>query len=126
MRSPSPARWIAPAALAAALLTVFLIIAGSTGDDGSDSASQSGTTTERREAPPRRRRTGTTSERTSTTTGTTSTLPTSGAKAYTVRPGDTMQIISQRTGVPVDRLLELNPDADPQSLTVGQRIKLAE
>jgi LysM repeat protein len=32
--------------------------------------------------------------------------------------------VSERTGVSVDTLQELNPDIDPQSLQVGQRIRL--
>jgi hypothetical protein len=31
-----------------------------------------------------------------------------------------------RVDVPVDRLLELNPDVDPQSLRAGQRLRLRE
>jgi hypothetical protein len=31
-----------------------------------------------------------------------------------------------RVDVPVDRLLELNPDVEPQSLRAGQRLRLRE
>ena len=41
-------------------------------------------------------------------------------ETYTVRAGDTLGAIAEETGVTVDELLELNPDVDPQSLTVGQ------
>ncbi len=41
---------------------------------------------------------------------------------YTVRAGDSLFLIGRRLGVSVDRLLELNPDVDPDNLTVGQRI----
>jgi LysM repeat protein len=43
---------------------------------------------------------------------------------YTVRRNDTFGSISEKTGVPVDRLQELNPDVDPQSLHAGEKIKL--
>jgi LysM repeat protein len=43
-----------------------------------------------------------------------------------VRSGDTLAQIADRTGVPVDRLVSLNPSVDPQGLVSGQRIKLRE
>jgi len=41
-----------------------------------------------------------------------------------VKTGDTLAGISQRTGVPLERLQALNPNLDPQALVSGQRIKL--
>jgi LysM repeat protein len=43
-----------------------------------------------------------------------------------VRSGDTLGAIAERVDVPVDRLLVLNPDVDPQSLRAGQRLRLRE
>ena len=43
---------------------------------------------------------------------------------YVVKTGDTLAGISQRTGVPLERLQALNPNLDPQALVSGQRIKL--
>jgi LysM repeat protein len=45
-------------------------------------------------------------------------------RTYTVKAGDTPSGIAERTGVPLAQLLELNPDLDPQSLTVGEKIRL--
>jgi LysM repeat protein len=45
---------------------------------------------------------------------------------YTVRPGDSFGSISERTGVSVEQLEQLNPEVDPQALVVGQRIRLRE
>lgn len=45
---------------------------------------------------------------------------------YRVRLNDTLGLISQQTGVPVERLEALNPELDPQNLIVGQRIRLRE
>ena len=45
---------------------------------------------------------------------------------YIVKTGDTLGTISEKTGVPVERLQELNPQLDPQALVSGQRIKLRE
>ncbi len=47
------------------------------------------------------------------------------AQAYTVRPGDTLWSLSQRTGVPVDQLARENGIADPNHILVGQRLTLA-
>lgn len=49
-----------------------------------------------------------------------------GHATYTVKPGDTLASIAEDTGVSVDRLRELNPKIDPQTLTTGQRINLRE
>lgn len=46
-------------------------------------------------------------------------------KVYVVKQGDILSTVSEKTGVSVERLQELNPDLDPQSLQVGQRLKLA-
>jgi LysM repeat protein len=43
-----------------------------------------------------------------------------------VRSGDTLGGIAEKVDVPVDRILELNPKVDPQSLRAGQRLKLRE
>jgi N-acetylmuramoyl-L-alanine amidase len=45
-------------------------------------------------------------------------------QAYTVKTGDSLTAIAVRTGVSVDTLERLNPDADPQALHVGERLKL--
>lgn len=45
---------------------------------------------------------------------------------YTVKAGDTLGGIAEKTGVTVERLLVLNPQLDPQALVAGQRIKLRE
>jgi LysM repeat protein len=45
-------------------------------------------------------------------------------QAYVVKTGDSLTAIAVRTGVTVDTLERLNPDADPQALRVGERLKL--
>jgi LysM repeat protein len=47
-------------------------------------------------------------------------------RAYTVRTGDTLGGIAEKTGVAVDTLQQLNPGLDPQALVAGQKIKLRE
>lgn len=43
---------------------------------------------------------------------------------WIVREGDTLTQISEQTGIEIDELVDLNPDADPQALISGQRIAL--
>jgi LysM repeat protein len=45
-------------------------------------------------------------------------------RLYTVKGGDTLAAIAVRTGVPVAKLLELNPKAQPTSLFIGQQLRL--
>jgi LysM repeat protein len=43
---------------------------------------------------------------------------------WIVHEGDTLTQISEQTGIDIDDLVDLNPDADPQALISGQRIAL--
>ena len=45
---------------------------------------------------------------------------------YTIKAGDTLGGIAEKTGVSVERIEALNPELDPQALVAGQRIKLRE
>ncbi len=47
-----------------------------------------------------------------------------GAGHYVVKRGDALAGISRKTGVSMDRLMELNPSLDPLALVPGQRVKL--
>jgi LysM repeat protein len=102
----SPARLIAPLALVVGAVAVLLVIQASTGSDGgskNDGASNASTQTETTQTTQRRIR-----------------------PSYTVKLNDTLGLISQKTGVSVARIQELNPELDPQNLIVGQKIKLRE
>jgi LysM repeat protein len=101
-----PARVLAPLTLLACAAAVLLVIQNTLKDDGSASSATTSTTT--------------------TTTSTTRTTKASTRKTYRVRSGDTLGGIAERVDVPVDKLLQLNPDVDPQSLRTGQRLKLRE
>jgi LysM repeat protein len=104
----SPARLLAPIALVVVAIAFFAIVltSGSGGDDGGGAEQSS-----RREAGQRER---TTTERRPR------------RAVYTVKVGDTLGSIAETTGVPVEQLLELNPELDPQALVSGQKIKLRE
>jgi LysM repeat protein len=45
-------------------------------------------------------------------------------KSYVVENGDTLTSIAHKTGVPVHRILQLNPGVDPQILISGEELKL--
>lgn len=48
----------------------------------------------------------------------------SGPRTYTVKEGDNFEIISEATGVPVDELVELNPDVDARTMPPGYELRL--
>jgi LysM repeat protein len=111
----SPARFLAPLALIA-VLVVFLAIVTSSGGGGSSSSDESGTTTSAQ--------TTTTSKKTATTKVKKKKAATDSSKTYTVQAGDTLGGIADKTGVPLDRIEELNPNVDPHAMTTGQEIRL--
>ena len=120
MAHRSPARWLAPLALVAAALAVVVVASGSGGgDDAGSSAppavseSQSGTSAGKRT--PTAAKTTTTPKQTG-----------SSSKIYTVQPGDILSTVAEKTGVPVERLRELNPELDANSMSVGQKIRLSD
>ena len=109
----SPLRALAPLALVAFSVALLLIV--SNARDGGGEKSSSRTATEER--------TEETAERTSERTETRERESSRRAK-YTIKPGDTLDGIAQENGTTTSRLLEINPDLDPQSLVAGQEICL--
>jgi LysM repeat protein len=67
--------------------------------------------------------TGTTGT-TVTTTGGQTTTATAAAKYYTVQTGDTYGSIATKENTTVADLEALNPDVNPTTLQVGQRIRV--
>jgi LysM repeat protein len=108
MRTSRPSRILAPLALGACVLAVAIVALSSLGGD--DSATQLTAATQ--------------------TTARTSTSSRSGSgttrRTYTVKSGDSLSLIAEKTGVPVEELIRLNPGVDPQSLRTGQKLKLKE
>jgi hypothetical protein len=105
-------RLVAPAALGVFAVVLLIVVVTSLGGDGGGE-SRSPAAGERQEQPRRAARTRRTQDF-------------SRRRSYSVRSGDTLASIAQRTGVEIERLLELNPSVDPQGLVTGQRIKLRE
>jgi LysM repeat protein len=108
MPARSPARWLAPIALVTAAVAVYAVVAPRGGDDGAS-------TGERTSSPAQERR----------STATTATTSARRPRRYTVRAGDTLSGIAERTGVPLETLIRLNQGVDSQALQTGQRLKLA-
>jgi LysM repeat protein len=102
----STARLLAPLALVLAAVAVLLVIQASKGSDSGSKDSAARTT--------------------STEQQTTQTTKQRVRPSYTVKLNDNLGLISEKTGVSVARLEELNPELDPQNLIVGQKIKLRE
>lgn len=106
MAGRSPARFLAPLALVVFALALFIVVSSTTNGDSGDSGAQG--TSAPAEATPspkaqKRKR---------------------SRKSYTIKSGDTPSGIAVKVGVPLDQILELNPDLDPQTLTPGTKIKL--
>jgi LysM repeat protein len=111
--NPRVARWLAPAAfLVAATIAVLLVRSGLSRDEEAPTPTAAATT-----AP-----TGTT--RPATTTRAATTAQTPAAEFYVIEAGDTLAVIADRYDTTVEELLVLNPDIDPVSLTIGQRIRV--
>ncbi len=45
-----------------------------------------------------------------------------GGQIYTIRAGDTFYELAQRFGVPLESILQANPEVDPDRLRIGQEI----
>jgi len=114
----SPLRFLAPIALVVFGIALLMVVSSSGDDDGNSKPSASeqakdrdlGTSTKKKKKSNRR-------------AAASGGLPT---RTYTVKSGDTLGSISEKTGIPVDKLQELNPQLDPQQLVSGQKIKLRE
>ncbi len=119
-RNRTPARVLAPLAIIAFALAVLITFATAGGDD-EESSKTAATQQEQRdlELAREKRRRARTEERKEGQ----GKLP---QDVYVVKTGDTLGSIAEKTGIPVEKLQELNPELDPQALVSGQKIKLRE
>ena len=113
----SPARFLAPLALIAVVIA-FLVIVTSSGGGGAGSATGDSATT-----PSAKTTTTSTTKKTRSKSQKKKAKQDSG-QTYTVQVGDTLGGIAAKTGVPLQRIEELNPNVDPHAMTAGQVIKL--
>jgi LysM repeat protein len=107
MAGRSPARFIAPLALVAFALALFIVVTSTTGDGGDETGAR-GTSAPAEATPKPSKR-----ER-----------KRKARKTYTIKAGDTPSGIAVKVDVPLDQILELNPELDPQTLTPGTKIRL--
>jgi LysM repeat protein len=113
----SPARFLAPLALIAVLVAFLAIVSGSS-DNGNPSPSTETTSTSSTKST-------TTATKKSTAKSKKKSKKTDASdKIYTVQVGDTLGGIADKTGVPLERIEELNPDVDPHTMNAGQEIRL--
>jgi LysM repeat protein len=109
----SPARWLAPIALVACAVAVYSVVNAnllSSDEPTGSSRSATASTSSKGRSASERSKSGRRSGR--------------RRRTYTVKPGDTLSSIALKTGVPLERIQELNPKLDSQSLQTGQRVKL--
>lgn len=105
----SPARFLAPLALVAVAIAFYVVLDRTTSDETPASGSRQ--TTQPADATP-------------TPQGGAKKQKRKQPKTYTVKAGDTPSGIAEKVGVPLETILELNPDLDPQALTPGTKLKL--
>jgi LysM repeat protein len=105
MARRSPARFLAPLALVACGIALYMVVTDSqTSSNGSGSPNRATDARPTATATPERK----------------------GPRRYRVKVGDTPSSIAEKTGVPLEDILRLNPDLDPQTIQVGQRIRLRQ
>jgi LysM repeat protein len=112
MAGRSPARFLAPLALVAFALALFLVVTAAPDEE--------------RPAAPGSAVRETTPGATATPTGKKRQGDRKVRRRYTVKPGDTPSGIAEKTGVPLEEILSLNPELDPQTLAPGTRLRLRE
>jgi LysM repeat protein len=117
MAHSSPARWLAPIALVAGVLALVVVLATSSGSS-STSPDSSPTAPVKQRSKQAARKPASASRPATTPVNDTQ-------HTYTVQAGDYLSTVSEKTGVSVDRLRELNPGLDANSMSVGQEIRLA-
>lgn len=108
MTGRSPARLLAPLALAVAAVALFAVVsssreAPSASSGAGEPRAATATATAKHATPVARRR---------------------APRTYTIQPGDTPSAIAQKENVDLSALLQANPDADASALTPGQKLGL--
>jgi LysM repeat protein len=109
MAGRSPVRFLAPLALVGCALALFIVVSSTTKDEARS---------------PGARDTSQPAQSTSSPNGGRGKKRKRPPRTYTVKSGDTPSGIAEKVNVPLDEILELNPDLDPQTLTPGTKIKL--
>src|SRR4051812_36306746 len=112
MAARSPARFLAPIALVAFAFALYTIVNDARDRGGSSSGGVPANTTPAAKGSKKQSSSKKSAKR--------------KRKTYVIKSGDTPSGIAEKTGVSVATLQKLNPDLDPQALTVGQRLRLVK
>lgn len=115
-RSRRPGRLLAPIAIV--VFTIALLVVVTSAGGGSHSKSPSAATRQEQRDLGLKKSRSRAAKKAAKQAGK---LP---QNVYVVKTGDTLGSIAQKTGIPVTRLQDLNPNLDPQALVSGQRLKL--
>ena len=110
MTGRSPARFLAPLALVAVVIALFVVIGSSNNDSGTSGGSRGQSNSSQKQS----------------SKGSSGKKQRKSPRRYTVKSGDTPSSIAEKTGVPLEQILSLNPNLDPQTLSPGQRIRLRQ
>ena len=108
MTGRSPARLLAPLALVVCAVALFAVVTSGGGNSGEEEVTGGQPAATATATPKARDEDGDARKR----------------RTYTVRPGDTPSAIAERLDVSLAELLDANPDADPNALSPGQKLKL--
>ena len=108
---------MAPLALIAVIVALMAIVNGNGNSSGSGSSSATTASTTTPPAKTTKKKSSSKKSKTTTSTGT-------SPKTYTVEVGDTLGGIAAKTGVPLSKIQELNPNVDPHTMNAGQEIRL--
>jgi len=103
----SPARFLAPIALVAFAFALYSVVQDSRESTGGNSSGAKPTATATSSSKSGAKKKSSSSKK---------------RKTYTVKSGDTMSGIAEKTGVSLETLMELNPDVD--TLSPGEKLKL--
>jgi LysM repeat protein len=109
-RRRSPARWLVPIALVACAVAVYSVVNATLSDEPAVTSTAATTSTSSKSTSSSKSSKGSKNKR---------------RRTYIVKSGDTLSAISIKTGVSLDRIEQLNPKLDSQSLQTGQRVKLS-
>jgi LysM repeat protein len=112
-RRSTALRILAPLALIAFGVALAMIVTSANSPSSSSSSDSN--------AAEKTRDLGTSTTKSRSTRTTRDRLP---KRFYVVESGDTLGSISEKVGVSVEKLQELNPDLDQFSLVAGQKIKI--
>jgi LysM repeat protein len=112
MAARSPARFLAPIALVAFAFALYTIVNDARDRGGSSSGGVPANTTPAAKGSKKQSSSKKSAKR--------------KRKTYVIKSGDTPSGIAEKTGVSVATLQKLNPDLNPQALTVGQRLRLVK